>query len=123
MTFDLLRSLCRCKLPLRGRCGSQSMLVCSSDAAAGLPQLGTNYQRKTRACLPCRLRALVQDALAKHLTDSAAFFADKLVALGGGQPADVYLLAQVHLLHLPPSELGSSQHHGCRTTYTPIERF
>ncbi len=50
----------------------------------------------------CRLRALVQDALAKHLTDSAAFFADKLVALSGGQPADVYLLAQVAAAPPPP---------------------
>ena len=42
-----------------------------------------------------RLRALVHDALAKHLLDSAAFFADKLVTLGGGAPADMFLLAQV----------------------------
>ena len=49
-------------------------------------------------CCIRRLRALVQDALAKHLTDSAAFFADKLVALSSGQPADVYLLAQVGAL-------------------------
>lgn len=46
----------------------------------------------------CRLRALVHDALAKHLTDSAAFFADKLATLSGGAPADVYLLCQVGLL-------------------------
>lgn len=47
--------------------------------------------------LALRLRALVHDALAKHLTDSAAFFADKLATLSGGAPADMYLLCQVLL--------------------------
>lgn len=41
-----------------------------------------------------RLRAVVQDALAKHLYGSAVFYGDKLVALSKGDPADVYLLAQ-----------------------------
>ena len=49
----------------------------------------------------CRLRALVHDALAKHLTDSAAFFADKLATLSGGAPADVYLLCQVGFFRCP----------------------
>lgn len=42
-----------------------------------------------------RLRSLVQDCLAKHMYDSAAFFADKLVTLSQRAPADIYLLAQV----------------------------
>ncbi|GHP05355.1 anaphase-promoting complex subunit [Pycnococcus provasolii] len=41
-----------------------------------------------------RMRALVQDALGKHMYASASFFADKLLTLSGGAPADVYLLAQ-----------------------------
>lgn len=44
------------------------------------------------------LRALVKDCLAKHLYAGAAFFADKLVTLSGGAPADVYLLAQAHFV-------------------------
>lgn len=42
-----------------------------------------------------RLRSLVQDCLAKHMYESAAFFADKLVTLSQRAPADTYLLAQV----------------------------
>ncbi len=53
---------------------------------------------RSRLLCVCRLRALVHDALAKHLTDSAAFFADKLVTLSGGAPADMYLLAQACFL-------------------------
>ena len=37
----------------------------------------------------------MHDSLAKHLYDSAVFFADKLVTLGGGSGVDVYTLAQV----------------------------
>ena len=44
------------------------------------------------------LRALVKDCLAKHLYAGAAFFADKLVTLSGGAPADIYLLAQAHFV-------------------------
>jgi anaphase-promoting complex subunit 6 len=44
---------------------------------------------------PCAaLRSLAQDCIAKHLYTSAVFYADKLVVLSGGAPADVYLLAQ-----------------------------
>lgn len=42
-----------------------------------------------------RLRAVLHECLAKHMYDSAAFYADKLVVMSGGQPADVFLLAQV----------------------------
>lgn len=45
------------------------------------------------------LRQLVHDALSKHLYDSAVFFADKLVSIGGGSLVDIFSLAQV-LLHL-----------------------
>ena len=48
------------------------------------------------------LRQLVKDCLAKHLYDGAAFFADKLVTLSGGAPADVYLLAQAHFVGRKP---------------------
>ncbi len=41
------------------------------------------------------LRGLVHDCLAKHLYESAAFYADKLVTLSDGTPSDVYVLAQV----------------------------
>ncbi len=41
------------------------------------------------------LRSLVHDCLAKHLYESAAFYADKLVTLSDGTPGDVYVLAQV----------------------------
>ena len=44
------------------------------------------------------LRGLVHDCLAKHLYESAAFYADKLVTLSDGTPADVYVLAQVRAL-------------------------
>ena len=40
------------------------------------------------------LRAIVHDCLAKHMYEGAAFFADKLVTLSGGAPAEVYTLAQ-----------------------------
>lgn len=42
-----------------------------------------------------RLRALVQDCIAKHLYTSAVFYADKLVTLSQHGPGDVFLLAQV----------------------------
>ena len=42
------------------------------------------------------LRQLVHDALSKHLYDSAVFFADKLVSIGGGSLVDIFSLAQVH---------------------------
>ena len=51
---------------------------------------------------PGPLRQLVKDCLAKHLYDGAAFFADKLVTLSGGAPADVYLLAQAHFVGRKP---------------------
>ena len=41
------------------------------------------------------LRQLVHDALSKHLYDSAVFFADKLVSIGGGSLVDIFSLAQV----------------------------
>lgn len=41
-----------------------------------------------------RLRALAQDCLGKHMYDSAAFFAEKLVALAGNK-TDIFLQAQV----------------------------
>lgn len=44
--------------------------------------------------LCCRLRSLAQDCLGKHLYDSAAFFAEKLVTLSGNK-TDVFLQAQV----------------------------
>lgn len=49
----------------------------------------------TMALDPEPLRALVQDALAKHLHATAVFYADKLVSLSDYAPGDVYLLAQV----------------------------
>ncbi|CAD7705302.1 unnamed protein product [Ostreobium quekettii] len=45
-----------------------------------------------------RLRALVQDCLAKHLYTSAVFYADKLVTLSGSDPSDVYMLAQAYFV-------------------------
>lgn len=42
-----------------------------------------------------RLRALVQDCIAKHLYKGAVFFADKLLTLSDNSPSDLYLLAQV----------------------------
>ena len=47
-----------------------------------------------RQCV--RLRSLVQDCLAKHMYDSAGFFADKLITLSQHAPADTYMLAQVY---------------------------
>lgn len=44
------------------------------------------------------LRELVKDCLSKHMYDSAAFFADKLVTLSGHAPADVWLLAQARAI-------------------------
>lgn len=44
-----------------------------------------------------RLRAVVQDSLGKHLYENAIFFADKLVTLSGGEPDDVYRLAQAYV--------------------------
>lgn len=41
-----------------------------------------------------QLRSLVHDCLAKHMYDSAIFFADKLVSMSGQAPAEVYTLAQ-----------------------------
>lgn len=41
------------------------------------------------------LRQLVHDALSKHLYNSAVFFADKLVSMGGGSLVDIFSLAQV----------------------------
>jgi hypothetical protein len=50
-----------------------------------------------------RLRMLVQDCLAKHLYDSAIFYADKLTTMSGRVPRDAYLLAQVTpLTKMPP---------------------
>ena len=46
-----------------------------------------------------RLRPLVQDCLAKHLYNSAIFYADKLNTLSKQAPQDAYLLAQVILLN------------------------
>ena len=40
------------------------------------------------------LRQLVHDALSKHLYDSAVFFADKLVSIGGESLVDIFSLAQ-----------------------------
>ncbi|KAK9828405.1 hypothetical protein WJX81_004996 [Elliptochloris bilobata] len=40
------------------------------------------------------LRFLVHDCLAKHMYESAAFYADKLVTVSDGAPGDVYVLAQ-----------------------------
>lgn len=46
---------------------------------------------------------LVQDCLAKHLYDSAIFYADKLTTMSNHAPRDAYLLAQVTLLSkMPP---------------------
>jgi hypothetical protein len=42
-----------------------------------------------------RMRSLVHDCLAKHLYDSAIFYADKLVTMSNGAAADVYTLAEV----------------------------
>ena len=42
-----------------------------------------------------RLRTLVQDCLAKHLYESAIFYADKLTTMSNQAPRDAYLLAQV----------------------------
>ncbi len=42
-----------------------------------------------------RMRSLVHDCLAKHLYDSAIFYADKLVTMSNGASADVYTLAEV----------------------------
>lgn len=42
-----------------------------------------------------KLRTLVQDCLAKHLYDSAIFYADKLTTMSDQAPRDAYLLAQV----------------------------
>ncbi len=41
------------------------------------------------------LRALVHDCMGKHLYDSAAFYADKLVTLSNEDPNEVFMLAQV----------------------------
>lgn len=41
-----------------------------------------------------KLRGLVHDCLAKHMYDSAIFFAEKLVNMSGQAPAEVYTLAQ-----------------------------
>ncbi|KAK9905515.1 hypothetical protein WJX75_001308 [Coccomyxa subellipsoidea] len=46
------------------------------------------------ALLCQRMRSLVHDCLAKHLYDSAIFYADKLVTMSNGAAADVYTLAE-----------------------------
>ena len=43
------------------------------------------------------LRSLIGDSIGKHMYDNAVFFADKLVALSGGAPDDVYRLAQAYV--------------------------
>lgn len=43
-----------------------------------------------------QLRGFVGECIAANLLDSAAFYADKLVDLSGGDPADVLALAQVY---------------------------
>lgn len=48
-----------------------------------------------------RMRSLVHDCLAKHLYDSAIFYADKLMTMSNGAAADVYTLAEVIQRHLP----------------------
>lgn len=45
-----------------------------------------------------QLRSLVHDCLAKHLYDSATFFADKVVTLSNYAPTEVYTLAQAFFL-------------------------
>lgn len=45
------------------------------------------------------LQNLVHDCLAKHLYDSAIFFADKLVTLSNYAPAEVYTLAQAFFVN------------------------
>ena len=55
-----------------------------------------------------RLRTLVQDCLAKHLYDSAIFYADKLTTMSNQAPRDAYLLAQVtqvNKMHQPLSSI------------------
>lgn len=42
-----------------------------------------------------RMRSLVHDCLAKHMYESAIFYADKLVTMSNGAAADVYTLAEV----------------------------
>ncbi len=49
-----------------------------------------------KLCL--KMRGLVHDCFAKHLYDSAIFFADKLVTMSGGADTDVFTLAEVLLL-------------------------
>ncbi len=71
-----------------------------------MSQQGKGYQSKQSlleqpmAAEPlCQdLRGLVHDCLAKHLYESAAFYADKLVTLSDGTPGDVYVLAHVRAL-------------------------
>ena len=46
-----------------------------------------------------KMRCLVHDCLAKHLYDSAIFYADKLVTMSRSADADVYTLAEVANLH------------------------
>ena len=54
-----------------------------------------------------KMRGLVHDCFAKHLYDSAIFFADKLVTMSEGADTDVFTLAEVlsrssvACLHLP----------------------
>lgn len=46
------------------------------------------------------MRSLVHDCLAKHLYESAIFYADKLVTMSKEADTDVYTLAEVTRLHL-----------------------
>ena len=63
------------------------------------------------------LRGLVHDCLAKHLYESAAFYADKLVTLSDGTPGDVYVLAQVRALAALAPCAQALQN--CRCLYSP----
>ena len=47
-----------------------------------------------------KMRCLVHDCLAKHLYDSAIFYADKLVTMSRSADADVYTLAEVTAPHV-----------------------
>ena len=68
-----------------------------------------------------RLQLLVHDCLSKHLYASAIFYADKLVSLSGGAPADIFTLAQVSGHHTDQRKLYRHLH--CCLRGNPLPLF
>lgn len=83
---------------LPARADAYSLRVQDDNIAAACTRSLSFSEDAMSAELRCQqLQMLVHDALAKHMYESAVFFADKLVSMLGNSPLDVYTLAQVRM--------------------------